>query len=130
MELTILLAKVFGIYLIFGGIAIWWRHRFFIPVLGNFAHDPLLRLIVGTIEVVGGLFLVLQHNVWESAASSLVSFFGWMLLIEGALYMVLSDKTVERMYAMVNRPVWYVFGGIFAILTGLYLTAFGFGWLS
>lgn len=127
MELTLLLAKVFGIYLIVGGIAIWTRRRFFMPVLGNFAHDPLIRLIVGTLELVGGLFLVLTHNVWASAPASLVTLFGWMLAVEGAFYMIASDEVVDRMFSLLNRPWWYTVGGIFAVLTGLYLTAYGFG---
>jgi len=130
MDLTTLLSQVFGIYLIIGGVSIWYRRRYFVPVLGAFAHDPLLRLIVGTMELVAGLFLVLTHNIWSSAAASIVTLFGWMLVLEGALYMIASDKFVERMFSMLNRPAWFVFGGIFAIVTGLYLVASGFGWLS
>ena len=130
MELTTLLSQVFGIYLIVGGIAIWFRRRYFVPVLGDFAHDPMMRLIVGTMELVGGLFLVLTHNVWSSAAASLVSLFGWMLALEGAFYMLASDATVTRMYAVLNRPAWFIFGGIFALIVGVYLTASGFGLLS
>lgn len=128
MALTILLAKVFGIYLIVGGLAIWMRRRYFAPVLGNFVHDPLIRLIVGTLELVGGLFLVFTHNEWSTAPAAIVSLFGWMLAIEGALYMILSDKTVEKMIGALNRPIWYMIGGPLALLLGLYLCAYGFSW--
>jgi uncharacterized membrane protein HdeD (DUF308 family) len=130
MELTTLLSQVFGIYLIVGGIAIWYRKSYFAPVLGDFAHDPMMRLIVGTLELVAGLFLVLTHNVWTSAAASLVSLFGWMLVLEGAFYMIASDALVARMYKSLLKPWWFVFGGIFAVLVGAYLTAHGFGLLS
>lgn len=126
MELTILLAKVFGIYLIVGGIAIWMRRRYFAPVLGAFVHDPLIRLVVGTLELVAGLFIVLSHNAWGTAPAAIVSLFGWMLTIEGALYMILSDKTVEKLIGALNRPIWYMVGGPLALLVGLYLVAFGF----
>lgn len=129
MELTILLAQVFGIYLIVGGIAVWSRQRYFMPIIGDFAKDPLQRLIVATIELVAGLFLVLQHNVWSSAAASLVSLFGWMLVIEGVFYMLASDKTVARLYKALDVKAWFTWGGILALAAGVYLTAFGFGWL-
>ncbi len=130
MELTVLLSKVFGIYLLIGGVAIWTKRAYFAPVLGNFAHDPLMRLVVGTIELTAGLFLVLSHNIWTSAAASIVSLFGWMLVLEGAFYMIAKDKVVEGMIRMLNVRAWYAFGGIFAFILGLYLCAFGFGWLS
>jgi len=129
MELTTLLSQVFGVYLIVGGIAIWSRQRFFVPILGDFAKDPLQRLIVGTLELVAGLFLVLTHNEWSSAAASLVSLFGWMLLVEGAFYMIASDRTVAKMYKALDFKAWFTFGGIFALIVGAYLTAFGFGLL-
>ncbi|HYE23432.1 MAG TPA: hypothetical protein VEA92_03245 [Candidatus Paceibacterota bacterium] len=129
MELTTLLSQVFGIYLIVGGIAIWTRQRFFVPILGAFAKDPLQRLIVGTLELVAGLFIVLTHNVWTSAAASLVSLFGWMLVLEGAFYMIASDRTVAKMYKALDFKAWFTFGGIFALIVGVYLTAIGFGLL-
>lgn len=130
MELTVLLSKVFGIYLLIGGVAIWTKRAYFAPILGNFAHDPLTRLVVGTLELTGGLFLVLSHNIWTSAAASIVTLFGWMLVFEGAFYMIAKDKVVERMIKSVNTRAWYIFGAIFAFIIGLYLCAFGFGWLS
>jgi len=130
MELTTLLSQVFGIYLIVGGIAIWYRKSYFAPILGDFAHDPMLRLIVGTLELVAGLFIVLTHNIWSSAAASLISLFGWMLAVEGAFYMIVSDEFVARIYKSLLKPWWFVFGGIFALVVGLYLTASGFGLLS
>jgi len=130
MELTILLSKVFGICLLVGGVAMWTKRAYFAPILGNFVHDPLIRLIVGMIELVAGLFLVLTHNIWTSAAASIVSLFGWMLLLEGGFYMIAKDKVVERMIKSLNVRAWYMFGGILSLVVGLYLCAFGFGWLS
>ena len=130
MELTILLSKVFGIYLIVGGIGIWFKRAYFAPVLGNFVRDPLMRLIVGTLELVSGLFLVLTHNEWGSAPASLISLFGWMLALEGALYIMGPEKMIESMITKLNVRAWYIFGGIFSVVVGLYLVAYGFGWLS
>lgn len=130
MELTILLSKVFGIYLLIGGLSIWLRKSYFTPILGAFAHDPLMRMVVATLEIVGGLFIILTHNVWTSAAASLVSLMGWLLFLEGTAYMFMSNRAVERMYKKLDVRAWYTFGGITALLIGMYLVAYGFGWLS
>ena len=31
---------------------------------------------------------------------------------------------------VVNRPAWYVVGGVLAFALGVYLTAYGYGWLA
>lgn len=127
MELTILLAKVFGLYSLIGGVAIWLRQRHFAPILGAFVEERLLRVVVGAAELVGGLFLVNTHNVWGSAPEIVVTVFGWLLLLEGLFYMVASDSMIEKMIKMFTRKEWFMWGGIFAFVLGAYLAGFGYG---
>lgn len=128
MELTILLSQVFGIYLIIGGAAIMLRKSHFIPVVGAFVEERLLRLVVAMAELTGGLFLVLTHNVWTTFPEGIISLFGWMLVIEGTAYLILPDSVIAKMINAFNKPWWYVGGGILAIACGVYLAGFGFGW--
>lgn len=124
---TILLAKVFGLYMLISGVAIWGRQRFFAPVLGAFAEDRALRIVVGAIELVFGLFLVNIHNVWGTLPESIITLFAWAMLLEGAFYLVASDATVEKMIKKFTRKAWFMWGGIVAIALGLYLAGFGYG---
>lgn len=126
--LTILLAKVFGLYLIIGGIAIWAREREFIPIVGAFVHDKLTRLVIALLELLGGLLLVNTHNLWATLPESIVSIFGWCLLLEGMFYMLANDTTVEKLIKSFNNRAWYTVGGIFSVLLGVYLAGYGFGW--
>lgn len=126
--LTILLAKVFGLYLIIGGVAIWARQREFMPIIGAFIHDRVTRLVVALVELMAGLFLVVSHNVWTTFPEAVVTIFGWCLLLEGAFYMLASDEVVERHVKMLNKKGWYTFGGIFGVILGIYLAGYGFGW--
>ena len=130
MELTIFLSKVFGLFLIIGGASIMLRQRYFMPVIGGFVHEPMLRMIVGFAELLGGLFLVSAHSIWSSPPAIVVSLVGVLLALEGAMYLLLSDATVERYLKAFNRPSWYTLGGIFAVILGLYLAAYGFGYVT
>jgi len=129
MELTILLAKVIGLYLIIGGASIMLRERHFIPVVGAFVEERLTRLIVGMLELIAGLFLVVAHTNWSSLPAGILTVFGWALVIEGTLYLILPDESIEKMIKRMNVTGWYIAGGIFAIALGTYLAGFGFGWL-
>lgn len=128
MELTILLAKVFGLYLIIGGASIMLRERYFMPVVGAFVEERLTRLVVGILELLGGLFLVVSHTDWSSVPAGIITVFGWVLVIEGTLYLILPDESVEKVIKALNSKYWYILGGALAIFLGTYLAGFGFGW--
>ena len=127
MELTILLSKVFGIYLIIGGIAYISRQRFFMSVVHDFVNERALRVIVAAAELIAGLFLVFNHNVWGNWQEGLVSLFGWLMLAEGVFYLLLPESVVRAVIKMFNVRGWYIGGGLVSIIAGLYLAGTAFG---
>jgi hypothetical protein len=129
MDLTILLAKVFGIFLTIVGAAIILRRRYFLPVFGSYPEQRLTRAVVSLAQLLAGLFLVVMHNRWSPLAAVIITIIGWMALIEALIYLLLPDYLVARFIHTFNKPGWYVFGGGLAMVTGACLAAFGFGWL-
>lgn len=127
METTLLLSKVFGLYLVIASIAIMSRRRYFMMVMNEFVKDHAFRLIISIFELAGGLFVVLTHNLWGTLQEGIVSAFGWALAIEGAAYLFLSDRAVKRIVKIFNRPGWYIGGGAVTIAAGAYLVLTGFG---
>lgn len=130
MELTILLAKVFGIYLILGGLASIFRRKYFMSALHQWVEHRMLRTVVAAAEVIAGLFLIIQHNIWTSFETGLVSFFGWVLFLEGVLYMFIPDRALSKFINFFNRKMWYTVGGALSVIAGIYLVNFSFalGW--
>ena len=128
MELTIYLSKVFGVALIVMGAATLVRRRYFVPVFGTFAAERLLRAIVGFMEMLAALFLLFAHNLWSPLPAAIVTLFGWVALIESITYLLLPDESVDGLLRVINKPAWYVGGGLVSILVGIYLAGFGFGW--
>lgn len=126
---TLYLAQVLGLYLLIAGAVVMLRKRYFIPVVGAFIEDRMLRLIVAMVEVLGGLFLVVGHAIWSPLPAAIITLFGLLLVAEGIMYLVLSDEMVERYIDMVNKPAWYILGGLGSIALGGYLAAAGFGLL-
>ena len=129
MDLTILLAKVLGLFLIVIGALIVLRRSYFMPVFGSYPEERLIRAVVSMAEVLAGLFLVVMHNQWSPLPAAVVTIIGWLVLLEGLLYLVLPDDLVGRFIATFNSEGWYIAGGVLAIVAGAYLAAFGFGWI-
>jgi hypothetical protein len=126
MELTILLSKVFGIYLLVGGLAYMTRQRYFMAVVHDFVGDRALRMIISVAELIAGLFLVLNHNLWDTWPERIVSLVGWLVVIEGAFYLLMPESVVKKTLRAFNTKGWYVGGGIISILLGIYLMNYGF----
>jgi uncharacterized membrane protein HdeD (DUF308 family) len=127
MELTVYLSQVLGLFLIICGIAIMVRRSYFAPVVGGFVEDRLTRMIVGVLELLAGLFLATAHTDWSTLPASIITAIGWLLVMEGTGYLLLSDKQMTSIIKMANNRVWYVFGGCLSIVLGAYLAFFGFG---
>jgi hypothetical protein len=129
MDLTVYLARVLGLFLIFAGAAMILRRRYLIPVIGSFVQERLTRVLYAFMELLAGLFLVVGHNQWSSPPAAIITILGWLAILEAASYLLLPDETVDRFVRGFNVPAWYVGGGIAVIVLGLYLAGFGFSWL-
>lgn len=125
--LTILLAKVLGVYLVVIGIALFARRKYFLAVFAGFVENRLLRMVVAIAELVAGLFLVLTHQIWSSWPAGIITFFGWAMVVEGVAYLFVPDRWINKMFRLFNTKVWYFVGGILAVVIGLYLISVGFG---
>jgi len=127
MILTFLLAKVFGVYLVVIGLALLIRRRYFISVFAGLVENRLLRIIVSVFEFIAGLFLVFTHEIWTSLPAIIISLFGWAMVVEGFCYLFLPDRWFGKLMKIFNTKVWYVLGGLIAVIVGAYLVYAGFG---
>lgn len=127
MELTILLSKVFGLYMLIAGAGVLWRQRFFMPVLGAFAEDRLVRVVIGALELMAGLFLVNLHTVWGTWPEIIVTLFGWTMFLEGVYYLLASDNSVDKLVRAFNNKTWFRWSALAAIVLGAYLAGYGYG---
>lgn len=126
MEIT--LQQLLGLYfLIIGGVVLY-RRKAVMPAISQIAGNRPLLLVIALIELLAGLAVVLTMPDLTPDASGLVSLIGWMLIVEGIIYLAMPYRRVQRMIRAFNTPQWYSVGAVIALLVGLYLTANGFGW--
>jgi len=128
MLLTILLAKVLGLYMLIAGVAVLLRKREFLMAIGAFIEDKSTRLVTALFTLLVGLFLVNLHNDWSTLPASLITLFGWIAIVKGGAYLLLKESTLEKLVKYFYNRKWFVVDGVLAVLLGLYLAGFGFGW--
>ena len=126
--MEIFLAKLFGMYFILMGVIMLLRRRSIIPAIRDFASNAGLRVVIGAIEIIAGLALVINYSVVSLSVPGIISLVGYMMVIEGILYMSMPAKFVQSFIRSFNKPVWYHAGGAIAIVAGIYLAGTGFGY--
>lgn len=127
---TLLLSKVFGIFLVILGAMIVFRRHYFIPVFAAYVRERLTRTVISLVELLIGLFVAVGHNQWTPIPAAVITLLGWMAIVEGMVYLALPDEFVEKLIRTFNTPFWYIIGGLLAIGVGGYLGAYGFGFIG
>lgn len=127
MELTVFLAKIFGLYMLFGGVLVLLRPKFVFLAAGALIQDKSSRLVFGILGVLIGLFLVNLHNVWDTLPQILVSLIGWAALLKSLAYLFLKESTMDKVVKLFSERKWFVIDGIVALLIGAYLANYGYG---
>ena len=92
----------------------------------QFLEDSPLILISGMLAMTAGLAIVNTHNVWVLHWSVIVTLFGWVLVIGGALR-VMAPQLVQRLGAnMMQYQFLTRVAGVFWAGLGAFLTVKGY----
>ena len=125
--LTIYLAKLFGLYCIIFALAMMAHKREAVEAIQALLRSPPLLLFVEIVGLMGGLALVLGHNIWSGGALPVVvTLLGWLILIRGAALLALPEATKIRLFdALRYEERYHLYMGV-ALILGIYLTVAGF----
>lgn len=126
MEVTLFLAKLFGMYFIATGIAALLRGKELSESVNEFRNSPLLTY-VGALLTILGLTFVILHNAWDTGPRVVVTIVAWLTLVEGLAYLWLPRKAVSRLVNWFNTRWWCIIGTIVCFALGAYLISVGFG---
>lgn len=124
-----LLAQLLGLYFIIVGVAAIYRRKSFMPAIAQLANNRALMLVIALAELMAGLAIVLTYPDLTWDANGLISLIGWMLLVEGVVYLAAPSKKVQKFVRRFNHEKWYGAGGAVAVAMGAYLAATGFGFI-
>lgn len=122
-----LLAQLLGLYFIIVGVVVLYRRRSIMPAVAQLVANRPLLLVIALSEILAGLAIILINPTVTPNQEGVVAAIGWILAIEGILYLALPMKSVQKFVRKFNTDTWYGTGGAISILLGGYLAAGGFG---
>ncbi len=124
--MELFLAKVLGVYFIIMGAIALFRRGAVMPAVSQLAANKPLILLLALIELFAGLSIVIAYPDVTFDYMGVITLIGWMLIVEGIIYLATPSKEVQKFIKQFNTPIWYTAGGVIAILLGVYLANVGF----
>lgn len=125
---TVFLSRLIGLYLILVSLSMAAHKQATVETISALVHNPQLIFVTGIMGVVGGLAIVLGHNIWSGGALPvIVTLVGWAALVKSALLLFLSPEAESRLFlaGLHYEQLFYVYAAI-SLLLGVYLTYAGF----
>jgi hypothetical protein len=121
---TTFLGRLIGLYCILIPLSMAVHKQGAMEMVTALMHSPPLLFLVGFIGVVGGLALVIGHNVWSGGALPvMVTVIGWTTLIKSLLLLFLSPETASGFFlGGLQYQQWFYFYAGFSFLLGISMT--------
>ena len=90
-------------------------------------HNRPLSFVAGVMAVLGGLAMVLTHNIWTGGALPVViTIMGWIILAAGLLLLFLPASAIIGLWQLLySEEHFYVYPAA-TLALGLYLSYAGF----
>ena len=127
MDLSIFLAKLFGLYFLIAGGIIMLRQKSFMPIVTEFFGSKALIMLMGAVELVAGLAIVIAHPTLSPDWRGIITLVGWTMVAEGIMYLASPYAKLHKWLRHFNTPTWFTSGGLVAVVLGAYLAGKGFG---
>ena len=125
MEISIFLAKFWGLYLVIMGLSFMANRKSLRRMMALISDDGFLYMS-GFIALIIGLLSVLAHNIWTSDWRVIITLFGWLSLLKGIMRFVAPDYVMSMGKKFAKNKAFLNISFIAIIIIGLYLTYKGF----
>jgi uncharacterized membrane protein HdeD (DUF308 family) len=126
LDTSLFLARMIGPVLLAIGIALLINQRSVREMATEFLASKALIFMSGVLSLLGGLAIVLTHNVWDASWPVAITLFGWFLAIGGAFRIIFPDSVKSMGASLLDSPVLLNVSGVAHGLLGAVLCFIGY----
>jgi hypothetical protein len=126
MQTSLFLARLIGPVMLVIGLAVFANQRGFREMAEEFLAGRALMFLSGMIIMPAGLAIVLTHNVWTADWRVLITIFGWLCAIGGAIRLFEPPFLVKTGRAVLKQPTFTPIAAAIWVALGLLFCFFGY----
>jgi len=126
MSASIFLAQLLGPMFVVLGIALLSKPQMFQTVLQGFIGSATLLYLAGFFGLLGGMALVLTHNVWVADWRLIITLIGWVTLVRALISIFQAQWIVAAGTAILKQRGIFFGAAVLNLIVGLILSYFGY----
>jgi len=126
MPASIFIAELLGPVFIVGGIALLFKEKMFREILQEFIRSQALLYLAGFFGLLGGLALVLTHNVWVRDWRLIITLIGWLTIVRALVTIFRPQEIVAIGSKILEHRVYFFGAAVINLSIGLALSYFGY----
>jgi uncharacterized protein YjeT (DUF2065 family) len=123
MDISLVVAKILGTYLVISGLFLMIRGKTVPHLLKDFFDHPAVVYLTGIILVFLSSLFLIQNNTWDGTWRTLITILMWVVFLKGAGY-VLFPEALHRMVSKKALGSLNLYG-LIAILAGVFFFYLG-----
>lgn len=126
MELSILLAKAFGVFFLLVALALVFNKEDYKGIFMSIVEDPGHVFLWGLLSSFVGIIFVMSHNIWSTGWQTLITLMAWAMLFKGTLAILFPGLVYEAL-KKADLDNFYLLEFSMSVILGIVLAYFGFG---
>jgi hypothetical protein len=126
MDTSIFLARLLGPTMLVMGLGLLVNRSTYRALSLEVLDSRALLFIAGLIAFVGGLAIVLTHNVWIAGWPVIITIFGWASLFAGIVRIVFPDSVAQLGRRAIDSQGFLMFGIVLYLALGAWLIYAGY----
>ena len=126
MDTSLFLARLIGPILVVLAIGLLVRQDSWRAMASDFISSRPLVFLTGFLTLLGGLALVITHNVWGPGWPLIITIFGWLAVIGGIARMLFPETVMGVGQKMLDNKTYLTIVGVGEGLLGLWLCYAGY----
>ena len=123
MEISLVAAKILGLYLVVSGLFMIFRGKTLPHMMKDFFDHPAVLYLAGVILIFLSSLFLLQGNIWDGTWRTVITIVAWATLIKGIVYILAPDMLRKMVTKKLMDTVSLY--GVIAIVAGVYLFYIG-----
>jgi hypothetical protein len=126
MEISILLAKFWGLYCLILCLILLLRPDVLRSLFSYNIDDPHFMLLTGFMAFSMGLANILLHNIWTADWRVVITLMGWMALLKGIMRIGFPSASARSIQTLQHGKYTVFISGTLGAILGAWLTWVGF----
>ncbi|OYV25632.1 MAG: hypothetical protein B7W98_03745, partial [Parcubacteria group bacterium 20-58-5] len=86
MSISLLIAKVLGVYLVVAGLFLIFKGKTVPQLIKDLFDHPAIVYLLGVGMVVVSTLLLFKSNIWDGTWRAIITIILWLVLAKGLLY--------------------------------------------